>query len=216
MMNVLAGHTVSQINKGNRVDFDNLDWETITDGWRTDKIESIVGKIKDANTAITMLDCVLSLSASGQIKPPARFVEKCYFLRTWREAVLDSSGKTAAPADRPAEPIAGAGAGQPQPFEIPQYLTEDKAEKMLQELEKTQGYGNKKVLDRTATPWVISSMPDWGKAAQIIQEKLSVYMCWNDWARLIGKTGKALKRAANKSTCTQSQERITKALNKLK
>ena len=154
MMNVLAGHTVSQINKGNRVDFDNLDWETITDGWRTDKIESIVGKIKDANTAITMLDCVLSLSASGQIKPPARFVEKCYFLRTWREAVLARGGRTAAT------------------FTIPQCLQSEQAEKMLSALEKTTGYKGNSVLDRSVTPWRVSSQPDWGYVAEELTKSI--------------------------------------------
>ncbi len=206
MINVLAGHTVSQINKGNRVDFDNLDWETITDGWRTDKIESIVGKIKDANTAITMLDCVLSLSASGQIKPPARFVEKCYLLRTWREAVLASGGRTAAT------------------FTIPQCLQSEQAEKMLSALEKTTGYKGLPVLDRSVTPWRVSSQTDWGYVAEELTKRLNLTdsgkIEWQMWADLAGKERNRLRNAYRDSKASggapAGSNAILTALNRLK
>lgn len=116
---------------------------------------------------------------------------------------------------QPAEPTTGTDTDQQQAFEVPKYLTETKAEKMLLALEGTQGYSNRKVLDRTQTPWVVSSMPDWGKVAQIMQEKLSVKMYWDDWGKLIGKTGKALQKAYYKSRGTDSQTRIFEVLNKL-
>lgn len=101
-------------------------------------------------------------------------------------------------------------------FAIPQYLTENKGDEALKILEDTTGYGNKPVLDRSKTPWVISSMSDWGKAAQIITQKLSVEIRWADWANLIGKKAESLRGAYNKSKNTESQTRISNALNKLK
>jgi len=206
MMNVLASHTVSQINKGNRVDFDNLDWETITDGWRTDEIESIAYKIEDANTAITMLDCVLSLSASGQIKPPARFLEKCYLLRTWREAVLATRGSRTAAT-----------------FTIPQCLQSEQAEKMLSALEKTTGYKGNSVLDRSVTPWRVSSQPDWGYVAEELTKRLNLTdngkIDWQMWADLAGKDRERLRNAyrdSKASSAPAGSNAILTALNKLK
>lgn len=222
---------VDDLAKGKRTPAD-IDWLQVSNG-SVDNLKYIAYALQEKagnKQAVEMVECALcqskidSKASEDYVKRVSALLEYLQKIESRYQQPADS--RTDQPAAEPttgtsteqqySDTSADGGTGQPPAFEIPQYLTESKAEQMLQELEKTQGYGNKKVLDRTVTPWVVSSMPDWGKAAQIIQGELSVDMCWNDWARLIGKTGKAIKRAANKSTCTQSQERITKALNKLK
>lgn len=216
---------VDDLAKGKRTPAD-IDWLQVSNG-SVDNLKYIAYALQEKagnKQAVEMVECALcqskidSKASEDYVKRVSALLEYLQKIESRYQQPADSG--TDQPAAEPTtgtstDTSADGGTGQPPAFEIPRYLTESKAEQMLQELEKTQGYGNKKVLDRTATPWVVSSMPDWGKAAQIIQDKLSFDMCWDDWAKLIGKTGTALKRATNKSTCTRSQNRISSALNKL-
>ena len=216
-MNTLAAFVVRQINEGKAVSLEQLDWQVITDNWRCGIMIDIINKLNEPMDVERVRDCILSLVGKGQIKPSEFFMNEFITRCDFRIAVMKHNAAMAGRTDQPpAEPTTGTDTDQQQAFEVPEYLTETKAEKMLLALEGTLGYSNRKVLDRTQTPWVVSSMPDWGKVAQIMQEKLSVEMYWDDWGKLIGKTGKALQKAYYKSRGTDSQTRIFEVLNKLK
>ena len=216
-MNILAAFTVRQINEGKAIDLEQLDWQVITDNWRCGTLVDIIYELNKVEDVERVRDCILSLVRKSQIKPSEVFVNEFVTRCNFHIAVMKHNAAMADRTDQsPAEPTTGTDTDQQQAFEVPKYLTETQAEKMLLALEGTLGYSNRKVLDRTQTPWVVSSMPDWGKVAQIIQEKLSVEMYWDDWGKLIGKTGKALQKAYYKSRGTNSQTRIFEVLNKLK
>jgi hypothetical protein len=216
-MNILAAFTVRQINEGKAIDLEQLDWQVITDNWRCGTLVDIIYELNKVEDVERVRDCILSLVRKSQIKPSEVFVNEFVSRCNFHIAVMKQSTAMAGRTDQPpAEPTTGTDTDQQQAFEVPEYLTETKAEKMLLALEGTLGYRNRKVLDRTQTPWAVSSMPDWGKVAQIMQEKLSVEMYWDDWGKLIGKTGKALQKAYYKSRGTDSQTRIFEVLNKLK
>lgn len=216
-MNRLAAFVVRQINEGKAIDLEQLDWQVITDNWRCGIMIDIINKLNEVEDVERVRDCILSLEGKGKIKPSEFFMNEFNTRCDFRIAVMKHNAAMAGRTDQPpAEPTTGTDTDQQQAFEVPEYLTETKAEKMLLALEGTLGYRNRKVLDRTQTPWAVSSMPDWGKAAQIMQEKLSVDMYWDDWGKLIGKTGKALQKAYYKSRGTDSQTRILEVLNKLK
>lgn len=200
-MNLMAKHLSDSLNEGVAVDLDAQDWQKITEGWRFDVMQDIICNIDTPENIKKVMDCLLSLSAKGAIEPPDSFLNKCWGWCTFHSAVLESQ--------QPAEPADNT-------FSIPQYLLSNNAQKMLKALEETKGYKDKPVLDRTCIPWAVSSMPDWGKAAQIMQSKLEFNMCWEDWGKLIGKKGSALKKAYNKAGTTASQGRINTALNQLK
>ena len=216
-MNTLESYITNAINNGEPLELEQLNWQAITDNWSCDTLCSIIDKLDSIENVKRVENSIMKLKGYGKISPPDRFINELTNRCIFRYAAMEweqRRGVSSSVNNSKAEPTETVELAN-NTFSIPQYLTESKAEQMLRKLEKTQGFSNKKVLDRTVTPWVVSSMPDWGKAAQIIQGKLSVNMCWDDWAKLIGKTGKALKRAANKSTCTKSQDRIITALNRL-
>lgn len=216
-MNILAAFTVRQINEGKAIDLEQLDWQIITDNWRCGTLVDIIYELNKVEDVERVRDCILSLVRKSQIKPSEVFVNELVSRCNFHIAVMKQSTAMAGRTDQPpAEPTTGTDTDQQQAFEVPKYLTETKAEKMLLALENTLGYRNRKVLDRTQTPWVVSSLPDWGKAAQVIKQELGVDMSWDDWGKLIGKKGEALRNAYNKSGKTESQDRIQFVLNKLK
>ena len=217
-MNSLASYITNAINNGEPLELEQLDWQAITDNWNRGILGDIIYKLDSIESVKRVKNSIMKLKAYRKISPPESFMNELTTRCTFRIAVMKR--EQVAMASRtdqpPAEPTTGTDTDQQQAFDVPQYLTEKRAEKMLRKLESTRGYHNRYVLDRTQTPWVVSSMPDWGKVAQIMQEKLSVEMYWDDWGKLIGKTGKALQRALYKSRDTESQSRIVEALSPFK
>ncbi len=101
-------------------------------------------------------------------------------------------------------------------FAIPQYLKIDLMEKILKALERTEGYDGKPVIDRSCTPWVVSSMPDWGHVAKTICRKTGLRVFWDDWGKMIGKDKESLKKAYYKSDKeTKSKKRIESVINSI-
>lgn len=210
---------VEDLRDGKRKPTD-IDWWQVSNG-SVEELRFIAYALQEKagyNQAVEMVECAVYQSKIDS-KASEDYVKRVSaLLDYWQK--IESRYRQHTPSSRtdqpPAEPTTGTDTDQQQAFEVPKYLTETKAEKMLLALEDTPGYCNRKVLDRTQTPWVVSSMPDWGKVAQIMQEELSVKMYWDDWGKLIGKTGKALQKAYYKSRGTNSQTRIFEVLNKLK
>lgn len=101
-------------------------------------------------------------------------------------------------------------------FAIPQYLKTDRMERLLKALERTEGYDGKPVIDRSCTPWVVSSMPDWGHVAVLSISKIGARMRWADWGNVIGKDKESLKKAYYKSDKnTKSKKNIESAINSI-
>ena len=112
------------------------------------------------------------------------------------------------------EPQKGVEKQQNTVFAIPQYLKTDRMERILKALESTEGYDGKPVIDRSCTPWVVSSMPDWGHVAVLSISKIGARMRWADWGKMIGKDKESLKKAYYKSDKnTKSKKRIENVIN---
>ena len=111
------------------------------------------------------------------------------------------------------EPQKGVEKQQNTVFAIPQYLKTDRIERILKALERTEGYDGKPVLDRSCTPWVVSSLPDWGHVAKTICKR-GLKVCWDDWGKMIGKDKESLKKAYYKSDKeTKSKKKIESVIN---
>ena len=106
---------------------------------------------------------------------------------------------------------------QVQPFEIPDYLQTERAEKILQAIEWLTGRNGQHVLDRSCTPWGFSTYTDWGEVGESLCKKLGLSMNWQDWANLVGVNKNALKSAYHKRTNrTSTGIKIAQAINRLK
>lgn len=110
-----------------------------------------------------------------------------------------------------------------QPFGIPDSLTTEKAEIMLKALEGCKGYSDTPVLDRSNTPWKVSSHPDWGYVAEQLTRRLELTedgkIKWQMWANLIGVSRNTLRNAYRSSTskgAPAGANAILSTLNKLK
>lgn len=106
---------------------------------------------------------------------------------------------------------------QVQPFEIPDYLQTEGAEKILQAVEGLTGRRGQRVLDRSCTPWGFSTYTDWGEVGKSLCKKLGLAMNWQDWANLVGVNKNALKSAYHKRTNkTATGIKIAQTINRLK
>lgn len=106
---------------------------------------------------------------------------------------------------------------QVQPFEIPDYLRTEGAEKILQAVEGLTGRRGQRVLDRSCTPWGFSTYTDWGEVGKSLCKKLGLAMNWQDWANLVGVNKNALKSAYHKRTNkTTTGIKIAQTINRLK
>lgn len=198
---------VDNIRSGN-VQIEFVHWYGMTNFWDYDTTERICYCVDNGEIAAAIIDCIFVQAGTYRTQPPVKYKRRCEALKELLTMAIKPPASGGV--------VNGGNTTTIDNFAVPQYLTENKGEEALKTLEATTGYGNKPVLDRSKTPWVVSSMSDWGKAAQIITQKLSVEMRWADWANLIGKKAESLRGAYNKSKNTESQTRISNALNKLK
>ena len=88
---------------------------------------------------------------------------------------------------------------------------------------KTTGYKGLPVLDRSVTPWRVSSQTDWGYVAEELTKRLNLTdsgkIEWQMWADLAGKERERLRNAyrdSKASSAPAGSNAILTALNKLK
>lgn len=104
-----------------------------------------------------------------------------------------------------------------QPFEVPECLHTDEAEKMLKTLESVRGYKGKEVLNRSTTPWNVSAKSDWAYVAQELTKRLKLAdrVDWQMWANLIGTPRNTLRNASRSAYAAAGSNAILTALNEL-
>lgn len=104
-----------------------------------------------------------------------------------------------------------------QPFEVPECLHTDEAEKMLKTLESVRGYKGKAVLYRGTTPWDVSAKSDWAYVAQELTKRLKLAdrVDWLMWAKLIGTPRNTLRNASRSTYAAAGSNAILTALNEL-
>lgn len=104
-----------------------------------------------------------------------------------------------------------------QPFEVPECLHTDEAEKMLKTLESVRGYKGKEVLNRSTTPWDVSAKSDWAYVAQELTKRLKLAdrVDWQMWANLIGTPRNTLRNASRSAYAAAGSNAILMALNEL-
>lgn len=229
---------VDDLAKGKRTPAD-IDWLQVSNG-SVDNLKYIAYALQEKagnKQAVEMVECALyqskidSKASEDYVKRVSALLEYLQKIESRYQQPADSG------TDQPAaEPTTGTSTEQQHPdtsadggrtaatFTIPQCLQSEQAEKMLSALEKTTGYKGLPVLDRSVTPWRVSSQTDWGYVAEELTKRLNLTdsgkIEWQMWADLAGKERNRLRNAYRDSKASggapAGSNAILTALNRLK
>lgn len=160
-------------------------------------------------------ECGITLKQGRNIEDIAPYIGTPELTQRYIDALTPGSTASADPNGQ--QPTRGQSGYDVQPFEVPECIRTDEAEKMLKTLESVRGYKGKEVLNRSTTPWNVSAKSDWAYVAQELTKRLKLAdrVDWQMWANLIGTPRNTLRNASRSTYAAAGSNAILTALNEL-